>query len=230
MNHICPTSDLSCRVPQGSVLSPTLYTIYTIDLEAFNKHINVCYVDDITQITGYPGKSKNMMNKQTERAILQVNRFEKVWRIQTNLMKFTSLHLGARGTKPLNIDEDVTEFQPEGKCLGLHITTNGYNKHTQDRKNKALAALKNLYRLQEMPNKIKIHLVKALVLPILDYSPIPAHSLSKIQINKLRKVQNKALRFATNQRYPYTLNTIEIHEITNTLSLNIRLHERAKII
>ena len=67
-----------------------------------------------------------------------------------------------------------------------------------------------------MPTKIKTHLIKALVLPILDYPPIPTHTMSKTQITKLQKVQNKALRFATNQRHPYTMNTIQIHEHTNT--------------
>ena len=79
-----------------------------------------------------------------------------------------------------------------------------------------------------MPEKIKVHLVKALILPILDYPPIPTHTLSKTQLSKLQKVQNKALRFATNQRYPYTMNTIEIHTHTKTEPINIRLHNRAK--
>ncbi|MPC41495.1 hypothetical protein E2C01_035088 [Portunus trituberculatus] len=59
-----------------------------------------------------------------------------------------------------------------------------------------------------------------------DYPPIPIHTLSKTQLKKLQITQNKALRFATNQRYPYTMNTREIHEYTNTISVNIRLHQR----
>ena len=79
-----------------------------------------------------------------------------------------------------------------------------------------------------MPENIKIHLVKALILPILDYPPIPTHTMSNNQIKKLQKIQNKALRFATNQRYPYTMTTLQIHAHTNTTPLNIRLHNRAK--
>lgn len=227
-NYIGPSFELASGVPQGSVLSPTLYTIFTNDLEASDRNLNICYADDITQITGYKGKSKNILNRQTEREILKVNDFEKKWRIKTNLTKFTPLHLGARITNPLIIDEDPIEFKSEGKCLGLLITINGYNKHIQDRNNKALAALKKLYRLQHMPEKIKIHLVKALVLPILEYPPIPTHALSQTQVSKLQKIQNKALRFATNQRYPYTMNKMQIHQYTKTLPLNIKLHERAK--
>ena len=74
-----------------------------------------------------------------------------------------------------------------------------------------------------MPTKVKIHLIKALILPLLDYPPIPIHTLSKTQLRKLQLTHNKALRFATNQRYPYTMNTREIHEYTNTEPINIRV-------
>ena len=79
-----------------------------------------------------------------------------------------------------------------------------------------------------MPIDINIHLVKTLILPILDYPPIPTHTLSKTQISKLQKVQNRALRFATNERYPYTMNTVEIHTLTKTEPINIRLFKRAQ--
>ena len=76
--------------------------------------------------------------------------------------------------------------------------------------------------------KIKTHLVKALVIPILDYPPVPIHTASVNQTKILQKLQNKALRFATNQKYPYTRNTKEIHEDTNMEALNIRLHKRSQ--
>lgn len=79
-----------------------------------------------------------------------------------------------------------------------------------------------------MHTKIKTQLEKTLILPILDYPLIPIHALRATQISKLQIVQNKALRFATNQRYPYTLNITEIHELTHPLPINIRLHLQAE--
>lgn len=131
-------------------------------------------------------------------------------------------------TIPLNVNDELIQFKNYGKCLGLSLTASGYCKHIEERRNIALAALKKLYRLHNMSEKIKTHLVKALILPILDYPPIPIHTLSNNQLSKLQKVQNKALRYATNQRHPYTMTTIQIHEHTNTTPLNIRLHNRAK--
>lgn len=55
-NFIGPSFNLNCGVPQGSVLSPTLYTIYTNDMEDSTRNLNVCYADDITQVIGYQGR------------------------------------------------------------------------------------------------------------------------------------------------------------------------------
>ncbi len=74
---------------------------------------------------------------------------------------------------------------------------------------------------------MKIHLVKTLTIPILDYPPIPIHTLSKNQLSQLQVVQNKALRFAYNQRYPYNYNTEQLHAMAKTEPLNIRIHNRA---
>ena len=135
--------------------------------------------------------------------------------------------LDSRQNPPLNINNEITDFKIHGKSLGLHITKNGYIRHVKERKNQGEAALKKLYRFRHLPIQIKVHLVKVMVISTLDYPPIPTHTLSKTQLRLLQRTQNKALRWATEQRYPYTLTTREIHEATKTEPLNIRLHKQA---
>ena len=168
-----------------------------------------------------------MMNITTQREIHNTNTFEERWKIKTNTNKFKVIKLGHRTGPHLIVENQRKEFSNSGKALGLAISTQGYNANTTERTNRANAALKTLYRFKDMNTKIKTHLVKTLILPIIDYPPIPTHALSNKQISKLQKIQNKSLRFATNQRYPYTLNTQEIHENTQTLPVNIRLHNQA---
>lgn len=95
--------------------------------------------------------------------------------------------------------------------LGLNISSSGYICNVKDCIQKGTTAFTKLYRLGNMPINIT-HLVKALVLPVIDYPPTPTHTLSNAQLKSLRKIQNKALTFATNQRYHYILNTEQIHE------------------
>ena len=226
-NYLGDNFNLNCGVPQGSVISPTLFVIYTHDLPPPTRGTQITYADDVTQIVNYEGKSRRMLINSTQREIEKVNKFERNWKIKTNINKFTIIRLGGIQEDSLIIDDDIYNSQASGKILGLHVTTKGYYNHVTSKVQQAKAALSKLYRFTNMPTNIKTHLVKALILPVLDYPPIPTHSLSKSQLSRLQKVQNKALRFATNQRYPYTMTTIEIHNITKTNPLNIRLYNRA---
>ena len=76
-------------VPQGSVLSPTLYTLFTNDLPS-PEHgcIDVMYADDITQVITTQSKSKLMLKIKVEREIERINNFEKKWKIKTSEEKF----------------------------------------------------------------------------------------------------------------------------------------------
>lgn len=67
-----------------------------------------------------------------------------------------------------------------------------------------------------------------MVLPTHDYPPVPTHTLSNTQIQSLQRTQNKALSWATEQRYIYTHATRQIHELTDTETINIlvRLHKQ----
>lgn len=77
-----------------------------------------------------------------------------------------------------------------------------------------------------MPTEIKTHLIKTLIIPAIDYPPVPIDALSNNQLGILQRIQ-KALRFAFNQRYPYTLTTEQLHELAKIEPVNIRLYNKA---
>lgn len=77
-NFTGPAFPLMAGVPQGSSISPTLYTIYTNDIpEPAVECTTIQYADDITQLVVYHGKSRQLMANRTVSEIEKINYFEK---------------------------------------------------------------------------------------------------------------------------------------------------------
>lgn len=215
-------------VPQGGILSPTLYAIYTRDIpeSAVDCH-HIIYADDITQIITYRGKSRLMMANQVGREIEKINKYEKRWKIKTNQSKFTLLPIANKKREDVIADGEIVEYSNRGRILGMKITNTGYCEHVKDIKNRGIRALSELNIFKGISEKIKLHLVKAYILPILEYPTIPLVTLSRNQIMKIQRIQNRALRWVYDEAYPYRRNTEQLHQLAKLKPINVRLHDRA---
>lgn len=118
--------------------------------------------------------------------------------------------------------------QDLGKILDTEISRNGINKQVVEVVAKAGAALFELYRSLDLPENIRVHLIKAYMIPILLYPIIPVYATIKTAQSKLKKIQNKALRFAYNEKHLNTRNTKTLHELENIEPVNYTLHVRAE--
>ncbi len=68
-NHLGPPFLLNTGVPQGSVLSPLLYAVFTSNYPASRARINIQYVDEVLQVIFHLGRSSRMLNACTGREI-----------------------------------------------------------------------------------------------------------------------------------------------------------------
>ena len=93
--------------------------------------------------------------------------------------------------------------------------------------NKGLHSLIELQRFRSLPTNIKLHLVKAFILPVLTYAPIPTITASSTGKKKLQSVLNKSLRFSFNERYPYNHNTRTLHNLAKIEPINHILYTNA---
>ncbi|KAG0711334.1 RNA-directed DNA polymerase from mobile element jockey [Chionoecetes opilio] len=225
--QVGPPFPLETGVPQGSVLSPTLYVLYTSDCPSSVAGMNVLYADDVSQVVFHPGRYSAMLNARTEREVARISAFEEEWRIKTNLAKFSVIPMATQNPPPLMVDGRVVDFQASGTVLGLQVSSRGYVSHVASRVRRAKSALFTLYRFRDLDAGLKLHLVKALVLPVLTYPPIQLHALSRTAISKLQRVQNAALRFVVNHRWDDFVTMESLHESVDLPAINVRLHHMA---
>ena len=216
-------------VPQGSCKYPTLYTVFTADMPIpTDGNSYYMYADDITHIIKYQGKSKTIQARRTERAIQTINDYEKKWKIKTNMAKFEILPIAAKKTEEIRVNGEEVLPAKKGIVLGLNLTREGFTKHIGKNRQRAGVQANRLKRFRNLSIKTKLKLYKTLILPILEYPPVPLHLASKTQKHKLQVVQNKYLRWAVGEPPPYNTTIEDLHRLYKMEPINKRLEKQAK--
>ena len=219
--------------PQGSVLSPTMYIMYTTDLPDPRQEgsLTIQYADDCTHFTRslQIAFAARYMNDELNR----VSYWEWDWRIKTNPTKSKVICLQPRCSEDRVDPIYINKYEPRWDTrlkLEKSVTVLGltldkrllFHSNATKQRSKARVALGQLYRFRDASAATKRHLYQAMVKPHLTYCPL-ALSLSALGHRKdLQIVQNDALRWVHNIRRLDFANNSDIHEATkNTPALNI---------
>jgi hypothetical protein len=226
---------LKTGVPQGGVLSPTLFNIYMSDIPTPPEHVSLStYADDITTLSSHVNTNTAQQNLQpylneivtwTQNNDLQINPDK-----STSIL-FTPDQAEYNTTLNLHINNTLIPTVKHPKVLGVTYDPKlNYAQHTDLTKNKASKTTNMLKALTSTNwGKHKETLIttfKAITRPILEYgsttwSPI----ISNTNLNKLQTVQNTALRIATG--CTADTNIQHLHDETQVLPLDIHLKLQA---
>ena len=227
-NKISETVHMFAGVPQGGIISPTLYTLYTSDIPdtMYRDSMTLMYADDCTHLARHNVLSVLVRRINYELDI--VSRWEQRWRIKTNQQKTKVLFIHAKKKPPfdpvyLNLERPQNPLAITNSCtvLGLTFDTH-FRFHLQSKIKAALAskALSSLQRFRCATHKAKLHLFKAMVKPLISYAPLALTLAATTNRKKFQVVQNKGLRWIYNIVWDQFITTKEVHERSNMLPLN----------
>ena len=174
-------------VPQGSILGPVLFVLYTKDLQKITaKHglIVKLYADDSQLYIGFSAANATEIDgvrKRIECCLKDIKR----WMVQ-NFMKLNEdktefILLGTKndlkkvGSLTLDVDgtliKNITCNGDAGKSLGVMIDENmDMKRQIADVRKKCAWQLSNLYKIRRyLTTNLKIMLIKTLIISKLDY-------------------------------------------------------------
>ena len=195
-------------VPQGSILGPVLFIIFTNNLTEYLHNYQISSYADDTQILISASSPKEMKEK-----IEEVMRIAQEWytkhSLLNNLTK-TEIMIVTSKKNQKNYKDLKYTIKENGKTTNIKGTENmkilgvwidedlTWNKQISTMKGKAFNNARNLCRVnQELPMKTKIQLYNSYVASQLGYADIIWGGCSEENKNKLQRVQNFSLRSMT---------------------------------
>ena len=200
-------------VPQGSILGPILYTLYTYDLPQSDKTLLSTFADDTAIFTTNPDPKQASANLQEH--LIEINDWTWKWRIKINESKSSHITFALRQghCPPVNIYQTVVPQVETVKYLGIHfdrrltwknhVTTK--RKHL-DLKTRELTWLTGRHSPPSLDNKILIY--KTVLKPVWTYGIELWGCASNSNIEIIQRYQSKLLRTLTNAPWYVTNHTL----------------------
>lgn len=214
---------LEAGVPQGSILSPLLYTLFTADMPLPQDHrVHLAaYADDTAIIA--QSKDPHLLSTLLQDAADSLESFFKKWLIGVNPEKSCALIITRRrniAAPKINMFGQDIPWTNQLKYLGVTFDkTLSFSPHIANALAKGKLAVNKLMpllcRKSKMSLQNKLTLYKTIIRPMMVYaSPAWAHA-SKNTIKPLQTLQNKCLRLIF--QAPWFMRNDTLHNEANNL-------------
>lgn len=229
INNTKSTSfNIPAGVPQGSVLSPILFNIFTSDIELPLNGCELALFADDTAIYTSSKHPQKIIDKLTE-STNYLSSYCKTWKIQLNSAKTQAAYFTRRRSPRwlpqdnLNINGNSIVWTNEIKYLGVLLDKSlTFKRQTEFAAERALKYIKILYPLINRKSKLnvanKILLYKSIFQSILLYGSPVWGDCAMCHRKRLQTVQNKCLKIILKK--PRSFSTIKLHSICKVPLIN----------
>jgi ribonuclease P/MRP protein subunit RPP40 len=189
-------------IPQGSIIGPILFIIFTNDLAATFKNCKmVSYADDCQLIVD--AESLEVLKMKLQSVIETAQKWYQENSMKNNIGKTEILILSKRkhnNKVTIKVIDDGKEIliTPEKaiKILGIYLDENmNWRRQINEVRRKASNAIRNLHRINSIvPVKQRLQLYNALVTPHFSYGDVIWGGCGAINTKRLQVTQNYAVK------------------------------------
>jgi hypothetical protein len=200
-------------VPQGSVLGPFLYTIYTADIPQSPFTTLGTFADDTAILSNHPNPITASAHLQTH--LQSIEKWTRKWRIKINegKSKHVTFTLRRGNCPPLTLNQTIIPQADTVKYLGLHLDRRlTWNCHISTLRKRLDLRTKELYWIigkhspLSLSNKLLIY--KTILKPAWTYGIELWGCASPSNIAIIQRYQSKLLRLITNAPWYVTNQTL----------------------
>ena len=210
--------EIKAGVPQGSILSPLLYLIFTSDLLCREDHITATFADDTALLA--VAETAEQSSLKVQEAVDSIVSWAKKWRIQLNSSKSTHTFYSLKKIdySPVYISGTAIPHSNQAKYLGMTLDTRlRWKEHVKKKREELDLKSKKMYYLIGRRSKLsisnKLLLYKQILKPIWLYGLQLWGCASQSNINLIQRFQNKVLRCIVDA--PWYIRSDDLHRDLN---------------
>ena len=235
-NELSSESNITCGVPQGSLLGPLLFIIYLNDLVNCVKSCQVqLYADDTVLYFSHP--SIHNVETALQADLEKVNDWMSQNKLTVNHQKTVCMLFGSKvmlskqNVLSISLQDSPLKQVRQFKYLGLICDENlDWNIHIDNMLQKIGKMVGFMGRLRRSLNESVVNLLyKSLILPYFDYGDIVYGSTFKRHTDRLQKLQNRAGRIILRIKPMSHFSVAEMHNALNWNLLDKRRHDHSLI-
>lgn len=224
-------------VPQGSILGPLLFNIYTADLPGHVSHGTVhLYADDTQLLTGFLPQQANVAIQKINEDLHEIYEWSNKNGLVLNVSKCLYMIMGSKTVRDwfnfynfsvINVNNVVLPMVESARNLGVVFDSSmSFEYHVNKKVSSAFVILKRLYEFKFiLPQNVKFKLIDTLVMSQFDYCDVVYYNYLTVELkNKIQKIQNMCMRFAYNYNRFDHITPLYIQKDVLKVNLRVRLH------